>query len=360
MRRSKTLLTSVVLGAMLLLVGACADESDDASGRSAPMVNVEPVENSQRVDVMIDGELFTSYIFPESLAVLKKPVLYPIKTADGTSITRHYPLEAKAGERADHPHHIGLWLNYGDVNGLDYWNNSDALSPERAARAGAIVHEEVVETESGAGTGALEVEADWVNPDGQKLLDEHTRYEFHARPDFRAIDRITTLQATDQGVDFPDNKEGMLGLRVRRELEMPTDNPITITDASGQAMEEQVKDNEGVTGHYRNSEGISGYPDVWGKRAKWTALSGVVEGDSVTVAIFDHPENVGYPTYWHARDYGLFAANPLGQEALSGGEEELDFSLQPNESVTFRHRVVVFSGAPDDQAIEEAYQSFVN
>jgi len=119
-----------------------------------------------------------------------------------------------------------------------------------------------------------------------------------------------------------------------------------------------VLDNTGVTGKYYSSEGKIG-TEVWGTRAKWVMLSGIVEGEKVSVAIFDHPDNVGYPTYWHARPYGLFAANPLGQKIFSKGKEELNFALNPGESVTFKYRVVIRSGETTPEQMEALYNQFV-
>jgi len=316
-------------------------------------VEVVPDMDAQRVDISVDGELFTSYLFTDTLAMLKKPVLFPIRTANGTGITRGFPLEQRPGERTDHPHHIGFWFNYGDVNKLDFWNNSDAIPASRADEMGTIRHQEITDTKSGDGVGELSVIVNWLKPDGSPLLRENTHFVFHAKPNVRIIDRIATLTALDEQVVFEDNKEGALGLRVTRALEMPTSRPITMTDAAGNPTDVPVMDNVGVTGYYRNSEGIAGYPDVWGKRARWMTLSGVVDGEAVTVAIFDHPQNVGYPTYWHARDYGLFAANPLGQAAFSNGEEVLNFTLEPGEQTTLRYRLVIFSGD-----VETAYEDF--
>lgn len=323
------------------------------------VVSVRAMPASERVEVLVDGQPFTSYLHSESLAVLKKPVLHPIRSADGVEITRSYPLGTRAWERADHPHQIGLWFNYGDVNGLDFWNNSDAVSEERAAMMGTIRHRDVVSTQGGPGRGVLEVTADWEAPDGTVLLVEQTRFVFHAGPGLRAIDRIATLTAGDQAISMKDNKEGVLGLRVRRELEMPAGAALRLTDASGRAMAEPVLHDEGVGGTYRNSEGITGYPDVWGKRARWAALTGAVDGGAVTVAILDHPKNPGYPTYWHARDYGLFAANPLGQRELSDGAEALDFALEAGGGATFRYRIAILSGDVDDTVIEALYEHFV-
>jgi hypothetical protein len=297
---------------------------------------------------------FTSYIYP---TMLKKPVLYPLRASSGTVVTRGWPLDPRPGERVDHPHHVGLWFNYGDVNGLDFWNNSDAVPAKNAPKMGTVLHRSVRRMESGQGQGALEVTAEWVDHQGNALLREDTRFVFRAGSGWRIVDRITTLTALGRPVTFTDNKEGVIGMRVARALEQPSNTPEVFTDASGRATTVPVLNNEGVTGRYRSSEGLEG-DAVWGTRGRWAMLSGVVEGEPVTIAILDHPRNVGFPTYWHARGYGLFAANPLGQKVLSNGKEELNFRLEPGQSTTFRHRVLILSGPTTPAQIEEQYRDF--
>ena len=86
--------------------------------------------------------------------------------------------------------------------------------------------------------------------------------------------------------------------------------------------------------------------------------AGVVDGAPVTLAIFDHPSSYGYPTYWHARGYGLFAANPLGQKAMSNGKDELNFKLDAGKSTTFRHQVLIVSGTVSPTDMEKFYEGF--
>jgi hypothetical protein len=318
-------------------------------------VSVVSNESAQRVDVLIDGKPFTSYIWSDKL---KTPVLYPVRSAEGTLVTRGFPLEPRAGERVDHPHHIGLWFNYGDVNGVDFWNNSVALPAERQKVMGTVVHRRVVSTKSGKDRGELVVELEWMMPDGQPALKETAKYIFHAGPKERSIDRIATLTALAKQVVFKDNKEGLIGFRVRRELEQPTNEPLVFTDSSGKPTEVKVLDNTGVSGLYRSSEGKTG-DAVWGSRARWTMLSGKVAEETITLVIFDHPQNTGFPTYWHARGYGLFAANPLGQEVFSNGKEKLNFTLEPGKSVTFCYRFAIISGPASAEDVEKDYQEFV-
>ena len=321
----------------LAIGGLAAAMSLGAAGKG---VEVTVKQAERRVDISVDGRPFTSYIWP---APLKKPVLYPIRTARGTLVTRGFPLDPRPGERVDHPHHVGLWFNYGDVNGIDFWNNSDAIAADRKGKMGTIVHKAIKTASGGPDEGVLEVESDWVMPDGSVILTERTKFVFAGTATTRTIDRITTLEAGATRVDMKDNKEGVLGLRVTRALEEPVTKPETFTDASGRPTDVPTMNNEGVNGVYLTSEGVRGGA-VWGTRGKWNTLSGKVGDEQVSIAIFDAPGNPGYPTYWHARGYGLFAANPLGQKELSGGKDTLGFAIEPNQSVTFRHRIHIESG----------------
>lgn len=322
----------------------------------ADRIRVIPNEAERRVDIVIDGQPFTSYIWPERIA---KPVLYPLRTAKGTLVTRGFPLEPRAGERVDHPHHVGLWLNYESVNGIDFWNNSEAIKPQDAPKMGTIRHRSIVAAKSGSNEGDLEIEADWLTYDKKPLLNERTRFVFRGGPNFRSVDRITTLRALDQKVVFADAKDGMLGLRVIRALELPSNKAEVFTDASGRATTVAKLDNTGVTGTYLTSEGKKG-DDAWGTRGRWCNLSGRIGDEPVTITILDHPSNPGFPTYWHARGYGLFAANPLGEKVFSNGKEELNFTLGPNQSVTFRYRILISSEILTPESTETAYKNFVS
>jgi hypothetical protein len=340
--------------------GTAASQDPQPVGTSGvtPMqgkgVQVAANEAAKRVDITIDGKPFTSYIWPDTL---KKPVLYPLRTSAGTVVTRGFPLEPRPGERVDHPHHVGLWFNHGDVNGLDFWNNSYDIPADRAPKMGTILHKRIVEAKSGADRGELAVEMDWVQADGKPLLRETTRFIFRGSGDARSIDRITTLTALDQRVVFKDNKEGTIGMRVARQLEQPADKPEVFTDSSGKATKTAVLDNTGVTGEYLSSEGLKG-DKVWGTRGRWCILTGKIGNEAITLGILDHPSNPNAPTYWHARGYGLFAANPLGRQVFQADQEPLVLTLEPGKSVTYRHRILIRSNTATADAIEREYRAF--
>lgn len=346
----KAIPAAAALGASALLLCAGATTPRPAGEH----VRVVPDDANRRVDVLIGGQPFTSYIYPTTL---KKPTLYPLRTAHGAIVTRGFPLDSKPGERVDHPHQVGLWFNYGNVNGLDFWNNSDAIKPANAPKMGTIYQRAVVSAKSGAKSGELVIEADWKDYQGKIVLRERTLFVFRGGPDSRSIDRVTTLTAPDQKVSFADDKEGVLGMRVTRALEEPSDKPEVFADASGRPTTVAKMDNTGVNGVYRSSEGKVG-DAVWGTRGRWCMLSGNVGNEPVTIAILDHPGNPGFPTYWHARGYGLFAANPLGAKDFTNGKVMMNYALGANQSVTFRYRVLILSEIAKPEAIEQAYQQF--
>ena len=349
--------SKILVFLILLLTSACSD--NEKTKQDKPGVQVISDEKNQRIDVFIDGQPFTSYLYTDTLPLLKKPILYPVRAASGTTITRGHPLKTRAGERPDEPHHVGVWFDYSDVNGIDFWNSSDAITGERALTMGTIRHESIKEIGSGNDQGVLHVTMNWLGPQGQKMLKEDTRFTFSGDKNSRIIDRVTTLTAIKKQIVFNDSKDGLMAIRVCRALEHPSNEPVLLSGPDGKPNGEAKIDSSGVSGHYLNSEGIEGTA-AWGKQAKWVQLSGIVDGEPLSVVIFDTPENVGYPAYWHARGYGLFSINPLGQHIFDESKKSLNLTLEPGESVTFKFRLLVLSGEKDSKAINKLYDDYVN
>lgn len=295
-------------------------------------------KQQQVVHVSIAGKAFTDFFFPDTIA---KPVLYPIKAPNGTNITRGFPVSPLSGEPTDHPHHLGLWMNYENVNGLDFWNNSYAIPSDKKHLYGTIKFEKFMEVKNGP-IGRMVYKANWIDHAGKKHLDEQTAFEIKELNGTWVVDRITTLTAAIP-VLFKDAKDGFIGLRVARELQLPTMEKKKYVDAFGiETIVEAIAD-KAANGNYINSNGVRG-EDVWSKKASWCMLYGKMNNDSISILMMDHSKNIGYPTNWHARGYGLFAANPLGDKIFTNGKAERNLSLQPNQSVTFRYRTVIASG----------------
>jgi hypothetical protein len=331
----------IVIILLAVLISASCGSNSSNKGSDGQGLKVTFVDRSaeKSVDVMIDGKLFTTFCWPENVY---KPVLFPVYTSAGTEITRGFPLNPREGESTDHAHHVGIWLNYGNVNGVDFWGNGSTgtISPG----GGVIKHLNIEKMSDGDGEAVLISNESWVDSTGRQMLSERTEYHFSGKGSVRIIDRITTLTATGDTMKFKDTKEGMFGIRVARQLQLPAKEDITLQEKQGGTTTVKAQAESDITGNYRSSEGITG-EEVWGTRAKWMDLYGKIGKEVISITVCDHPDNQSYPTYWHARGYGLFSVNPLGAKDFTEGKESVNFAIPAGKSATFRYRVIVNSGS---------------
>jgi len=221
-----------------------------------------------------------------------------------------------------------------------------------------LITDKILETQSGD-KGLLSYHANWTNQQNETLLEETTTYEFSEVGHKRVIDRVTTLRANTD-VTFTDAKDGLLGLRLAHELQIPTDKDQKFTDDKGIVTIVKGGTDKMANGNYMTSEGKVG-DSAWSTRASWCKVFGKMNNDSVSVVIIDHPKNPNYPTFWHARGYGLFAANPLGEKIFTNGKSTKNLKLAKGEAVTFRYRVVIDEGknSISEQQIAKFMSEFV-
>ena len=198
-------------------------------GKQTP-VKIEFVDLSaeKKIDILADGKLFTSFCWYDNVY---KPILYPVKTSAGTEITRGFPLNPKSGESTDHRHQVGIWLTYGNVNGLDFWGNGS--EGKWGIRSGEIKHLNIEKMVVGSGEGSFITNESWIDSVGNELLAEKSEYHFIASGHVRIIDRITTLTATKDTVKFKDTKEGMFGIRVARQLQLSSQEDLVLKETNG-------------------------------------------------------------------------------------------------------------------------------
>jgi len=296
---------------------------------SYPAEDISFTQAENKIDVMCGEKLITSYLYDDKLT---KPILYPMKSPSGLVITRGFPFETIPGESTDHPHHTGLFFTYDKVNRDGFWNNT--TSPPQ------IKHVKTTQTKSGGGTGTLSVVLHWVSRKGNVLLEEKRDMVFSAEPNQYTVDFNIVLTAQNEKVVFGDTKEGMFAIRVADWLR-----------------------EEGGTGEYLNSEGAKQESSVWGRRAKWLRLEGQKDGKTIGIAIFNHPDGVNYPTYWMARGYGLFSANPLGQHHFQKATgmknpQPLNLTLRPGESAVFRFRILLYEGSRTTEELGYCFNNF--
>lgn len=283
--------------------------------------------SGERVDVTIGGKLFTSYHYARTWA---RPFLLPLVGPFGDPVTRRYPVEDVEGETRDHPHHKSCWVAWGDVNGTDNWSELEGH--------GRQVHQRFACVESGPVFCRIVAANHWVDRNGTRILEEQRSLAFYNLPArARMMDLAVTFTASDGPVRFGDTKEGgIVSVRVASSMDARANGVIT------------------------NSYGGRNEEETWGKRAHWCDYTGLVNGKTVGIAIFDTPGNLRYPTYWHVRNYGLMTANPFGVSHFRPGEGlNGSITLEAGKSLCFRYRILVHAGDAEKACVADRYLDYV-
>jgi hypothetical protein len=291
---------------------------------------VEITQTGDRLRIEIRGQLFAEYHYQN----VSRPFLYPLLGPGNVPMTRHWPMREAPGEERDHPHHKSFWYAHGDVNDHDFWSES--------ANAGKTVHVEFTEIKSGPEVGVIKSMNQLVAKDGTVVCTDERTLRIHNHTDIRLFDFEITIHASHGEVKFGDTKEGTLGVRLAETMRL-TPNKFNAGKSSG---------------HIVNSEGVRDR-ETWGKRARWVDYHGPVEGQTLGLAIFDHPQNPRHPTHWHVRDYGLFAVNPFGIhdfEKKPAGTGDL--LIPTGGKVTFRYRFYLHRGDEKEAQVTERYQAY--
>ena len=283
------------------------------------------VKGDGKVTVNLDGKLFTEYLTDSRV-----PYCYPLMSASGACLSRHWPMEKDVkGEEHDHPHHRSFWLSHGSVNGHDFWAWTTKDSDPK------IEHKGVRDLKDNGFT----VDLAWTAAGKTHLTEERTYTFTKVDSETTEIDVTSKLTAADGDAVFGDTKEGMFAIRVDRTLRQ-----------KGEMAKGHITDSEGRT------EG-----DVWGTKANWVAFYGPDEKDEpAVIAMFDHPANFRHPTWWHARDYGLMAANPFGQHDFESKDDKHagDYTLKKGETLVFRYGVVLHHGSVESAKLAERWAEF--
>jgi hypothetical protein len=297
----------------------------------------EPVElqhNGYQIDILIGARPFTTFYFYPGVA---KPYLFPLRSAQGTVVTRSFPMLTNiAGEDGDEPHQRAMYFAHGSINGFDFWGEAafPKWSDHSAQTFGRTVFRKLDQMLGGPDSGTLRVTFDLVKPDGTTIAEETQAYTFRGDEHSRTIDCEFTIRANDGPVEIGDTKEGTFAIRVVKALDSPP-------------------------GHMVNSTGATGEKGIWGKRADWADYYGNVAGEDVGIAIFDHPENFRHPTFWHARGYGLLAANPFGvREFARDRRQNGNYTIPVGMSLTLRYRVLIHHGDYREALVADAYKKY--
>src|SRR5579871_3597657 len=280
--QSKTILLAALIASVIATSGAA---------------QVKLTPSADKIEISINGKPYSTFYMTGG--DVTKPYLWPVRAATGTPVTRAWPMENLAEEekeKKDHPHQRGIWFAHENVNGIDFWNNEAAY--KEPPKRGRMVLKSAGEVKNGKDKGSLSADFEWTDRQDHVQLIEHRVMTFYAEPDRRTIDFDITLTSV-QKVVWGDAKDGAFGIRMR-----------------------PVLDEAGGTGKITNADGLVGEKQVWGKPSNWCDYSGTIGDEKVGVAIVDHPANPSHPVRWHARGYGLFAANPFGLAVFTGDKSQ--------------------------------------
>ncbi len=319
--------TLLLTGVGLFLIAGCASNTPQKPQAGTRGVQITRLEDRLRVE--IDGQLFTEYFFTN----VPRPYCYPVIGPGESPMTRNWPMSAPPNEEHDHPHHRSFWFAHGSINGHDFWSEEKDF--------GKTVHEAFTEVKSGKKSGVIRSRNRWVTREGVAVCtdDRLLRIYEPTSPAERTVDFEITLHASNGELTFGDTKEGTMALRLAETMRL-----------KGQVGH----------GHIVNSEGVRD-GETWGKRANWCDYSGPVNGKTVGVAIFDHPQNPRHPTWWHVRDYGLFAANPFGEHDFEklADKKAGDLVVPAGHALTFRYRFYFHEGDETQGHVAEQYQQYI-
>jgi hypothetical protein len=289
-------------------------------------VRIEPEGRNLRVT--IDGELFTVYRVGDG----PKPYFFPVIGPTGTPITRAYPMADVEGEDRDHPHQRSFWFTHGDVEGADFWASDPLNRPN--PKFGSIEEADRDGIVEGPVVGIIRTSNAWRSPSGDLLCSDERSWRTYDTEGDRFIDFDVTIKAAGRPVTFGDTKEGMFGLRLASSM--------------------NVRNETG--GRIINAEGITDL-DAWGKASPWVDYTGPVGDELLGAAILNHPDSFRYPTTWHVRDYGLFAANPFGYRDFKFAEDG-SYTIPAGESIRFRYRVIFHRGNTEQAGIDRAFRAY--
>jgi hypothetical protein len=328
MRHSLPVLTA------LLVVGlwGCEALPRAADAQPAGVAEARAVEiriESDHARIHLNGRPFTTFHFHTKW---DKPFLHPIRTAGGTLLSRGYPVDPLPGETEDHNWHRGIWFGHGDINGQDFWRE---LGRDKTARL--ILHGAPEATYSAKdGSGTLTALLHMQSVQAKILGSIRESFTFRPSPDGVVIDvRIEVAADRENALRFGDTDDGGFGIRLRDEF----------------------REDRGA--HLANSNGLTGTGNIWGKPARWVHYAAQVEGKMAGVAVFDHPSNLRHPTTWHARGYGLFAANPFGLASFTRDKsKDGSHTIAAGSKQTFQYRVLIIEGQASADKLDSLFADY--
>jgi len=229
---------------------------------------------------------------------------------------------------ADHIHHHGLMFAVA-IDGVDFWSET--------RKCGRQIQRDISEVWQLSPRFVLlpgiKTPLEWTKPDGTTVVATEKRT-------IQMNDGVgATLMTWRTQLSPPDGKDSIkitgshyfgLGMRFVQSM----DNASTFAFADPNAKSEAVRGDEKLT------------------PSEWAACTGKVDGNTVTVAMFDHPAN-SRPVLWFtmSRPFSYLSATiDLHRKALV---------VKAGEKLDVRYGAAVWDGEPGRDRIEAAYKEWL-
>ena len=236
-----------------------------------------------------------------------RPYLHPIAAPDGKGVVTEFSPE-------HHPHQTGLYWGFTRVNGRDFFHNPQGDYWRRVS---------VTVTGQSGDHVRWETVYDLLDASKNTILTETERWAMREEKGRFLLD-LEWRGAARTDVTIGKYDYGGLFLRMPWREGMPAE----VVNAARQRNERAE-----------------------GQRAMWIDVGMQVEGrnDLVHVAMFDHPDNAGYPQAW--RVDGQFGVGTARSRAA-------DWTIKKGETEVIRHRLVVYTGTLNDVEMTSAWSEY--
>ena len=253
------------------------------------------------------------YVFRD--AKIPRPYFAILRAPDGTQVTRNFP-PVQGLDAMDHDTlHPGLWLAFGDLNGVDFWRNKGRIEHLRMVRGPRVE----------GGRLSFAVEEKYLAPDDAEVCRGVNDFCFVAGTTLQPalpgtlLMWSTSLRRAEGPLTFGPQHEMGLGFRIA--------TPLVVKGGSG-----------GIV----SSHGGKNEAGNWGRLGTWWDYSGIVGGKHAGIlvcAATDNPRAV----WSHARDYGFLAMNPTGPPPDAKDVPSILFTVPAGESLQMKFGILFHS-----------------
>ncbi len=309
----------LVLGAFLTLTFTSC-----ATRQPATVSSFQVEQQSDRLIITCDSKPVAHFVFADTNIL--RPYFAHVHTPDGIQVTRNHPPVAGV-DPVDHPTmHPGIWLAFGNISGQDFWRNKATIRHEKFTKL----------PESTNGQLNFATESTLIGTNGQPLAKlNQSFFMISGIKDYYSLGWAATFTPLTDNFTFGDQEEMGFGIRVATPL----------SEKNGGAV--------------KNSDGLIGAKNAWGKTAEWCDYAGVLSNRLVGITVIPSRKNFR-PSWFHSRDYGLTVANPFGQKAFTKGEPS-SVPVKKGESFTLRFAALIHSSATNEPPdLDSARKTFTN